>query len=64
MRVQVLLPFVRETPGTVVYSVPNIKSQAVGQVYVNKDHLEKVNGQWPGEITVTVEPGNTIEEQA
>jgi hypothetical protein len=32
---------------------------AVGQVYVNKEHLEKVGGDWPAEITLTIEPGDT-----
>lgn len=59
MKVQVVLPFSRETKGTVVYAVNNLKSQAVGQVYVNKDDLEKVNGQWPLQITLTIEPGDT-----
>lgn len=57
--VKVVLPFDRETKGTVVYAVSNLKSQAVGQVYVNKNHLEQTNGQWPGEITLTIEPGDT-----
>lgn len=56
---QVVLPKVRETKGTVVYGVPNIKAVAVGQVYVNKEHLEKVGGDWPAEITLTIEPGDT-----
>lgn len=59
MAVRVVLPFSRETKGTVVYAVSNLKSQAVGQVYVNKDKLEKVNGEWPLQITVTIEPGDT-----
>lgn len=57
--VQVVLPFSRETKGTVVYAVNNLKSVAVGQVYVNKDRLEKVGGEWPTEITLTIEPGDT-----
>lgn len=56
---QVVLAKVRQTKGTVVYGVPNIRSVAVGQVYVNKEHLEKVNGDWPDEITLTIEPGDT-----
>lgn len=56
---QVVLPKVRETKGTVVYAVPNIKAVAVGQVYVNKEHLEKVGGEFPAEITITIEPGDT-----
>lgn len=59
MRVKVVLPFSRETKGTVVYAVNNLKSVAVGQVYVNKDSLEKVNGGWPLQITLTIEPGDT-----
>lgn len=59
MAVQVVLPFSRETKGTVVYAVSNLKTQAVGQVYVNKDKLEKVNGEWPLQITITIEPGDT-----
>lgn len=59
MAVQVVLPFSRQTKGTVVYAVNNLKSVAVGQVYVNKEHLEKVDGDWPAEITLTIEPGDT-----
>lgn len=63
MKTQVVLPFSRETKGTVVYAVNNLKSMAVGQVYVNKEHLEKVNGAWPDRITLTIEPGDTTGEQ-
>ena len=59
MTVQVVLPFSRETKGTVVYGVTNLRSLAVGQVYVNKKYLEKVDGDWPQEITLTIEPGDT-----
>lgn len=59
--VQVVLPFSRQTKGTVVYAVPNLKAVAVGQVYVNKEHLEKVGGEWPTEITLTIEPGDTTQ---
>lgn len=62
VKTQVVLPLVRETKGTVVYAVNNLKSVAVGQVYVNKEHLEKVGGAWPERITVTIEPGDTTEE--
>lgn len=57
--IQVVLPKSRETKGTVVYAVSNLKSAAVGQVYINKEHLEKVNGEWPETITLTIEPGDT-----
>lgn len=59
MKVQVVLPFSRETKGTVVYGVPDLRSLAVGQVYVNKKYLEEVDGGWPQEITLTIEPGDT-----
>ena len=63
VRTQVVLPFSRETKGTVVYAVNNLKSVAVGQVYVNKEYLEKVDGGWPDRITITIEPGDTTEDQ-
>ena len=59
MAIRVVLPFSRETTGTVVYAVPNLKSVAMGQVYINKKHMEKVNGEWPSEYTITLEPGDT-----
>lgn len=64
MKTQIVLPFVRETPGTVIYAVSNIKKVAVGQVYVRKEHLEQVDGAWPSRITVTVEPGDTTGDDA
>lgn len=63
MKVQVVLPRKKETPGTVVYAVSNPTSVAVGQVYVRKEHLGKVDGQWPDQITVTIEPGDTTGDQ-
>lgn len=63
MKVQVVLPRKKETPGTVVYAVSNPTSVAVGQVYVRKEHLSKVDGQWPDQITVTIEPGDTTGDQ-
>jgi hypothetical protein len=59
MTIKVVLPLSRETKGTVVYAVSDLRSVAVGQVYVNKEHLEQVAGQWPTEITLTIEPGDT-----
>lgn len=62
MKIQVVLPKVRETKGTVVYAVPNIKAVAIGQVYVNKDQLKEMSsGGWPDEITVSIEAGDTTE---
>ena len=63
MKTQVVLNLKKQTPGTVVYAVPVPTSVAVGQVYVRKDHLEKVDGNWPSQITLTIEPGDTTGEQ-
>lgn len=54
-KVKVTLPLERETPGALVYKVKDIRSVAVGQVYVRKDKMPKVNGEWPQSITITVE---------
>lgn len=54
-KIIVTLPLERETPGALVYKVPDIKSVAVGQVYVRKDKMPMVNGEWPESITITVE---------
>lgn len=54
-RLQVVLPLKRETKGALVYGVEDLTSVAVGQVYVRKDHIEKENGAWPPQITITVE---------
>ena len=63
MKTQVVLQRKKQTPGTVVYSVAVPTSVAVGQVYVRKEHLEKVDGDWPAQITLTIEPGDTTGEQ-
>jgi len=58
-KIEVELPFIRETPGTVVYGVARgeMKKLAVGQAYVRKDVLEKKeDGSWPQSIKLTVEP--------
>lgn len=63
VKTQVVLQLKKQTPGTVVYTVPVPTSVAVGQVYVRKEHLEKVNGAWPAQITLTIEPGDTTESR-
>lgn len=55
MKSTVTLPYVKETPGTVVYALKDITSEPVGQLYIRKKYLEKKNGQWPGSATITVE---------
>lgn len=57
VKMQMTLPFDRETVGTVVYAVKKIKTVPVGQVYINKDKLAEAGhtGEWPGEVVVTVE---------
>lgn len=55
MKTTVTLPFVKETPGTVVYGLRNVTSVAIGQVYVRKENLEKIGGVWPSTITLTLE---------
>ncbi len=59
MVTKVVLPLSRETKGTVVYGVDDVRSLAIGQVYVNKTGLERVDGQWPTHITLTIESGDT-----
>lgn len=63
MKTQVVLKRKKQTPGTVVYAVAVPTSVAVGQVYVRKEHFAKVDGDWPEEITLTIEPGDTTGEQ-
>ena len=65
VKIQVVLPKKKETPGTVVYALPNPTAVAVGQVYVRKEHLVplKVNGTWPESITISIEAGDTTGEQ-
>lgn len=65
MKIQMVLPKKKETPGTVVYALPNPTAVAVGQVYVRKEHLVglKVDGAWPESITISIEPGDTTGEQ-
>lgn len=65
VKIQMVLPKKKETPGTVVYALPNPTAVAIGQVYVRKEHLAgmKVNGAWPEEITISVEAGDTTGEQ-
>ena len=62
-KIQVVLPLDRETQGTVVYAVKNLKSLAVGQVYVNKTYMDELGENWPDHITVTIEPGDITGEQ-
>lgn len=56
-KVTVVLPLERTTPGALVYAVKPMTSKIVGQVYVRKDKLRDAGhtGEWPKQITVTVE---------
>lgn len=57
VKVAVVLPFVKETPGALMYATADRKAQAVSNLYVRKDKLREAGhtGPWPTEITVTVE---------
>lgn len=57
VKVAVVLPFVKETKGAVMYAAPDRLGQAVSNLYVRKDKLREagLTGPWPSEITVTVE---------
>jgi hypothetical protein len=67
--VTVTLPFEKETPGALKYAVEDVRSQAVGAVYVRKDKLRDAGhkGLWPSEITLTIkveeETGGRKEDQ-
>lgn len=55
--VTVTLPFKRETPGALLYSVPDVRDTIISNVYVRKDKLRAAGytGEWPAEVTVTVD---------
>ena len=55
--VTVTLPFKRETKRALLYALDNLQNTIVGSVYVRKDKLRQAGyeGDWPTEITVTVE---------
>jgi len=56
-KVAVELPFKKETPGALLYALPDQRATIVSNVYVRKDKLREAGytGSWPTEITVTVE---------
>ena len=55
--VTVTLPFKKQTPGAVLYALPDQRNTIVSNVYVRKDKMREAGyeGDWPAEITVTVE---------
>jgi hypothetical protein len=58
VKVAVVLPFVKETPGALRYGLPDQRREvAVSDIYIRKDKLREAGhvGPWPIEITVTVE---------
>lgn len=57
VKTSVILPFVKETKGALLYALPDRTGTVVSNVYVRKDKIEKVAGAWPVQITVTVEVG-------
>ena len=57
MKTIIILPLYRATKNTVVYRAKDVLSEAIGQVYVRKDALPQVGGEWPKSITLTVEAG-------
>lgn len=58
-KITVKLPFLRETPSTLVFRAPNPKTATVGQIYVRKEDIGTVNGRWPSWVTLTIEPEGT-----
>lgn len=63
--VTVTLPFEKETPGALKYAVEDVRSQAVGAIYVRKDKLREAGhkGMWPSEITLTITIGGKADSQ-
>lgn len=57
VKTAVVLPFVKETPGALLYATADRKATAVSNLYVRKDKLREAGhtGPWPASITVTVE---------
>lgn len=55
--VTVTLPFKKETPGAILYALADQRNTIVSNVYVRKDKMREAGyeGDWPAEITVTVE---------
>jgi hypothetical protein len=55
--VQVTLPFKKATKGALLYALNDQRNTIVSNVYVRKDKLRDAGftGDWPAEITVTVE---------
>jgi hypothetical protein len=60
--VTVTLPFKRATPGALLYALPDMKNTIVSSVYVRKDKLRAAGfeGDWPAEITVTVQVADPV----
>jgi hypothetical protein len=56
-KIEMTLPYDRETTNTIVFAVYPMTAQAVGQIYIRKDHLLAAGhkGPWPTEAKVTVE---------
>lgn len=57
VKVSVVLPFVKETPGALRYALAERRDAAASDIYIRKDKLREAGhvGAWPTEITVTVE---------
>lgn len=60
-KLTMVLPYSRETTGTVIYGVKNLRTLPVGQVYINKQYLSPTGynadgePQWAPQIVLTVE---------
>jgi hypothetical protein len=55
MKTSVTLPLIKKTPGALLYALPDRTATIVSNVYVRKEHMPMVNGEYPAEIVVTVE---------
>jgi hypothetical protein len=55
MKTSVTLPLIKQTPGALLYGLADRKATIVSNVYVRKDKMPMVEGQYPAEITVSIE---------
>jgi hypothetical protein len=57
IQVAVVLPFRKETPGALLYALPDQRNTIASSLYIRKDQLRAAgySGAWPIQITVTVE---------
>lgn len=55
-KIQITLPLHHDTPGALVFQTEKRLAEVpIGKIYVRKEYVDTIDGEWPTSATITVD---------